>query len=318
MTSYQNIKTYQQLLAENNLGSQGMQFFNPQGRLESGVPAMNTLTYYDQDYGSTYYTYGAVADNDERNRRIAGAYGPTYTGYASWINPVNRWNTYVDDQFYYLQDFIPGGQYAHLFIEGLTFYTSQRPDVYYQFYGSTFRDDPLSMYRVDILGSEYPYTHGGVKADIIIQQFGRDYTSQKLYLTYTDTLGHGAWHEGYKMKIPATLMLFNDRLYDATIPPPDPIPPYVPPPDNTPVIGQVPPESGIPVIGQIPPEITPPPAPFNPYSPYGNFGGDTTDTGPGDEPDYGPIDAYNADLNRQDVRYYRPELHWWQKWFTWY
>lgn len=299
MSSYPNLKTYQQLLSEGNLGSQNMNFYDSSGSVIPNSTAIQCLNYYDQDYGSTFQTYGAVANYYERNRRINGAYGNTYYGDCSWLNPINKFNLVQEDQFYYLQDFVSSGVYSRLFIEGLTFFTRIKPDVNPAFYNHTFVDnDPHSYYRVDILGSQYPYTHGGVRPDIIIQQFNDTvfgaFNSEKLYMTYADMQGYGGWHQGYKLKVPCTLMLFNDKLYT-----PEPI--VLQPPSDDPIDNPV----DDPII--------PPPVPpsSTPESEYNNFGGDTTDTGPTGSPtDYGPIDLYN--YTPQSAEYYVP---WWKKWF---
>jgi hypothetical protein len=185
----------------------------------------------------------------------------------------------------------------------MTFFTRIKPDVNPMFYNWTFIDDPRSYYRVDILGSEYPFSHGGKKADIIIQQFDDSnvtpHASEKVYLSYADMQGYGGWHEGYKMKIPCTLMLFNDKLYTPDLQPPI----VVNPPDNDPIINN-PPDQEPPNTPGVPPS-TPP------DQPYFNFGGDTTDTGASMGPtDYQPIDLYNYKPSVGE--YYIP---WWRKWF---
>lgn len=302
MTAYPNITSYNQLLAEGTLGSVNVDFFNSQGQAVSNSVALQTLTYYDQDYGTTINTYGAMSNYYEHNRRLDGAYGNAWYGDCNWLNPVNH-APIAENHFYYLEDFTNGGRYSHLFIEGLTFFTTQRPNLYPTWYNSTFRQG--GYYRVDILGQEYPYSHGGVKADIIIQQFGtglNPFASDKLYLSYAQSTERGAYHSEYRIRVPIGVMLFNDKLYEPTAYQP----PVVPPPDSDPPVDQ-------------PPIIDEPPTvdPLIVNQEYGNFGGDTTDTGPTPGSDeYGPIDAYNAEP--RDVRYYRPELHWWQRWFTWY
>jgi hypothetical protein len=308
MSAYPNIKNYQQLLAEGNLGSQNMNFYKSDGTVATNSVALQCLSYYDQDHSQFFQTYGAVANYYERNRRINGAYGSTYYGECNWLNPINKFTEIREDQFYYLEDFIGAGPYTHLFIEGLTFFTRTRPNIYPDYYNWSFIDDPRSYYRVDILGAEYPYSHGGVRPDIIIQQFDDSnvtpHASDKLYLTYANTLGHGGWHEGYKMKIPCTLMLFNDKLYTPDYQPPI----VVNPPDNDPINNNPP--------DQEPPN-TPGDSPSTPISPYANFGGDTTDTGHSQNINQ-QVDYEFDQSNPRYVQEYFPWLGSWKNVFRWY
>lgn len=306
MTAYPEIRNYNQLLAENDLGSQNMNFFDSQGQAIPNSPALRTLTYYDQDYSSVFPTYGADTNYYERNRRLNGAYGNAWYGDCNWLNPLNH-SVITENHFYYLEDFTNGGRYSNLFIEGLTLFTRDRPAIYPTWYNSTFRNDSLSYYRIDILGSEYPYSHGGVKADIIIQQFGSGlnaFASDKLYLSYAQSTMNGAYHSEYRIRIPIGAMLFNDKLYVPSAPiitpgdpVEDPLPPY--PPVDEPPIDQPPVNEPLPT------------------DPYSNFGGDTTDTGPTENIDQ----SVNPWFDRSNPRYvdeYIPTVGWWRKIFRWY
>jgi hypothetical protein len=299
-----HISNYNQLLAEGNLGSENVDFYNGQGQLSSNSVALNTLVFTDQDNFQHFNTYGSKANYYERNRRINGAYGPVYDGECNWLNPVNHFNLNSEDKFYYLQDFAGTGQFSHLFIEGLTLISRHRPAVYYQFYNSTFFDDPNSYYRMDVLGSMYPYTHGNVKADIIIQQFSNYRASDKLYLSYQQAFGH-PYHSEYQIRVPITCILLNDKLYEPSAPPPvddpgeDPLNPIINP-FNPPVTPLDPPQEGEPLT-----------------DPYSNFGGDTTDTGPTPNIDI-PINPYFDRSNPRYVQQYFPTIDGWRRWFRWY
>lgn len=284
------ISNYNQLLAEGNLGSENVDFFDHNGQLIQYSPALNTLAFIDQDTFESFPTYGAVANSVERDRRIAGAYGPVYDGDCNWINPVNNFHVYPENKFYYLQDHVNS-----TFIRGLTFFTHTRPAVYYQYYNASFSNDNNSIYRVDILGNEYPYSHGGVKTDIIIQQFSNYRVSDKLYLSFDQAVGGHGYHSEYQMRIPITLMLFNDKLVV-------PSPPVVEPPVVDPPVED--------------PPIIPPPV-IIPTSPYSNFGGDTTDTGPTPNIDI-PINPYFQRDNPRYVYEYFPSLGRWKNIFRWY
>ncbi len=303
MAAYPDITTYQMLLAHNDLGSVNMQFYDGYGQLVSNSVALDTLRFEDQDTFEQYKTYGAVANYYERNRRINGAYGPTYDGQVNWLNPVNHFNLIQENKFYYLQDFVGNGRYSGLFIQGLTFCTRDRPAVYYQYYNSTFFTDPGSYYRVDIMGSAYPRSHGGVKADIIIQQFSNYRVSDKLYLSFDQATGH-PYHGEYQIRVPITLLLFNDKLYTPTAI----VPPSTDPLDPTtdPVVNPIDP---------IPPQDPTPPT-YDPIiSPYASWGGDTTDTGMTES----SVTAYNPYMytNQEEVDYYFPIIPGWRRWFVW-
>jgi hypothetical protein len=293
------ITNYNQLLAEGNLGSQNVDFYNPQGQLSSNSVALNTLNFTDQDNFQHFNTYGSKANYYERNRRINGAYGPVYDGECNWLNPVNHFNLNSEDKFYYLQDFVGNGQYSHVFIQGLTLISRHRPAVYYQYYNSTFFDDPTSYYRLDILGNMYPYSHGGVKADIIIQQFSNYRASDKLYLSFDQAVGGHGYHSEYQIRIPITAMLFNDKLYEPSNPPPVDDPGEEPLEPVDPI--------GVP---------TEDPYASLPTDPYSNFGGDTTDTGPTPNIDT-PINPY---FDRSNPRYVEQNFpgYGWRRWFRWY
>jgi len=303
MTSYPNITTYETLLAHGNLGSQNVDFYNGYGQLQTSSVALETLRFQDQDTFEQYKTYGAVANYYERNRRLNGAYGNTYYGDCNWLNPLNHFNLIHEDHFYYLQDFVYGGPYSNLFIQGLTFCTRERPAVYYQYYNSTFFTDPGSYYRVDILGDEYNKSHGGIKTDIVIQQISQYRSSDKLYLSFAQAVGGHGWHSEYQMRIPITLMLFNDKLYIPTViipPPSDPLDPSTDPVVNP--------------IDPIPPME--PPVQQNPLiSPYASWGGDTTDTGMSES---GLLPYYaGRGTTREDVEFYFPSIQRWRRWFIW-
>ena len=299
-----HIKNYNQLLAEGNLGSQNVDFYNAYGQLSSNSVALDTLNFTDQDNFESYKTYGSKANYYERNRRINGAYGPVYDGECNWLNPVNHFNLNSEDKFYYLQDFAGTGQYSGLFIEGLTLITRHRPEVYYQYYNSTFFTDPNSYYRLDVLGSTYPRSHGQFKTDIVIQQFSNTRVSDKLYLSYQQAFGH-PYHGEYQIRVPITCILLNDKLYepsviqqpeDPTEDPYNPVDPIEPPPEDP---------------------IDQPPVNTLPTDPYSNFGGDTTDTGPTVNIDT-PINPYFDRSNPRYVEEYFPSLGQWRRWFRWY
>lgn len=308
MTAYPNIRTYQQLLAESDLGSQNVDFYNPQGQLVSGSIALDTLKYEDDYTFTNFNTYGAVANYYERNRRLNGAYGNAYYGDCNYLNPVNHFNLIQENHFYYLEDYILDGPHANFFIHGLTFFTYDRPAVYYQYYNSSFTDNVGSYYRVDILGDEYPYNRDNKKVDIVIQQFNTGNrnrpVSDKLYLNFIDIKGHG-YHSEYQMRIPVGLMLFNDKLYNPSVPV------YTPPEDdgdnNSPILDPTPPPVPPPVIGE--------PLPTDPYS---NFGGDTTDTGPTANIDVGINPYFSNEENARWIDYYSPSSSSWWNIFRWY
>jgi len=300
-----NITNYVQLLAEGNLGSENVDFFDPYGRVISNSPALQVVSYIDDNFRH-FSTYGAKTNYIERNRRINGAYGPVYDGQSNWLNPVDKFHLYQEDKFYYLQDYVLNGRYSNLFIRGLTFFTYNKPNIYYQYYNASFTDPvPGSYYRVDILGNEYPYTRGGIPIDIVIQQFGTSRTSDKLYLSFEEAVGGHGYHSEYQMRIPISAMLFNDRLI---VPEPPNLPPSVDPPIDPPV-DQPPVDDPVDQpVDQGPPI---------PYSPYSNFGGDTTDTGPTPNIDQ-PINPYFGPPNPRYVDEYFPWLGEWRNIFKWY
>lgn len=300
MSSYPSITNYNQLLADGTLGSQNVDFFNGYGRLVSNSVALDTLSFLDQDYYQHFKTYGSVANYYERNRRLNGAYGTVYDAEVNWLNPLNHTGLYQENKCYYLQDLVHDGRYANLFIQGLTYFTLDRPRVYYQYYNSSFFTDPNSYYRVDVLGNSYPYSHGGKKTDIIIQQFSNYKVSDKLYLTFAEAFGH-PYHSEYQIIIPITLPLFNDKLYNPTT-----VQPPVDDPVNDPVVNPVDP----PVV----PPVDTPQGPI--LSPYRNFGGDTTDTGPTES----NVMGYNPTIgdDQREVEYYFPSIPGWRNWFIWY
>lgn len=310
---YSFIRTYQQLLDEQDLGSENMQFYDHRGVSVDGV-ALQTLQYYNIDDQRAINTYGAKANDEEEVRRSNGAYGPVYEGYANFMNPVNLPYEHQYNKFYYLQDLVSIGQFSNLFIEGLTFFQRQRPNVHWSLFNSTFSNDPnVGYYRIDILGSAYPYYHGGMKPDVIIQQFGTGKipsVSDQLYMTYSQVQTYGDYHSGYKITVPAILPLFNDRLYIITPPVTDP------PVDNPPVTDP-------PIIDT--PPVIPPSTPIiygegetpydsNQFIPSSNFGGDTTDTGPTENISE-PINVWFSDDNRRFIEYYTPTLGRWLGFF---
>jgi hypothetical protein len=308
MTSRPDITNYAQLLAEGNLGSQNVDFYNSQAQLVPNSPALNTLSYHDDYFGATIPTYGAVCNYYERNRRLNGAYGNAYYGEVNFVNPVNQFSTITDNHFYYLQDFVGSAPYAHLFIKGLTWFTRTRPQVYYQYYNASFIDTPNAIYRVDVLGEMYPYNYAGKKPDIIIQEFAPTRTSDKLYLTFGEAFGHPYHDEYYQMRVPVSIMLFNDKLYDASIPP------IITQPDDDPVPPPV----------QTPPDDEPLQQDQDPFTTsgiqedqYANFGGDTTDTGPTANIDQ-PINPYFDRTNPRYVDEYFPSFSSWRNIFRWY
>lgn len=303
------ITNYAQLLAEGNLGSQNVDFYNSYGSLVSNSVALDTVSYIDQDTYEHFKTYGSKANYVERNRRINGAYGPAYNQQCNWLNPTNHFNLNTEDKCYYLQDYVGNGRYAGLFINGLTLMTRDRPRVYYQYYNSSFFDDPNSYYRLDVLGNAYPYSHGGKKTDIVIQQFSNYRVSDKLYLTFNEATGH-PYHSEYQILIPITAMLFNDKLYNPGDAPPVDDPGEEPYNPVDPVEDPVDDPYGNPSIEQ-------PPVYVPPESPYVNFGGDTTDTGPTANIDQ-PINPYFGERNPRYVEQYFPSLGRWSRWFTWY
>ena len=315
MSSYPSITTYSSLLAAGNLGSQNMQFYNAQGQLVQPTNALDTFKYEDENNFQLFSTYGAVANFYERNRRLSGAYGVAYQGEANYLNPLNKITLINEDHFYYLQDFVGTGRYAHLFIQGLTFFTKDRPAIYWQYYNSSFTTYANSYYRVDILGDEYPYYRDGIKVDVVIQQFntgvGNRPVSDKIFLTFAEVTSH-PYHSEYQMQIPITLMLFNDKLYDASQ---QPIIDNNPPDDNPPYTPPTPPDD--------PPVDNPPPVdqPSTPYSPYQYWGGDTTDTGMSPS-GVTPVNiAFPGDAEPREIEYFTPgprgHGRWWDI-FRWY
>lgn len=306
---YSFIKTYQQLLDEQDLGSENMQFYDHRGVSVDGV-ALQTLQYYDINDQRAINTYGAKANDAEEERRLNGAYGPVYDGYANFMNPVNLPYEHQYNKYYYLQDLVSIGQFSNLFIEGLTFFQRQRPNIHWNLFNSTFSEDPnVGYYRIDVLGSAYPFHHGGVKPDVIIQQFGTGKipaVSDQIYMTYAQIQSYGEYHSGYKITVPAILPLFNDRLYIVTPPQVINDPPVVDDPPvvvNPPVVDDSPP---LPIIygeGETPYDP-------NQFVPSSNFGGDTTDTGH-TESNNELINVWFSDESRRFVEYYFPSLGRW-------
>lgn len=253
------INNFEQLLADPLLGCQNIGWLENDGTYSENVPARNSIGYYDIDYNQSFPTYGAKANYMERNRRLSGAYGNAYYGQCNWIKP-GLTGQVTEDHFYYLQDLVFGGYYSNLFVNGLTFYQKTQPNTPPIIYNQSFqRDSATTYYRIDILGSEYPYYHGSEKTDVIIQQLGGNRASDKVYVSFRLLLDYSGYHGDYQMRIPITLPVFNDKLY---YPQPVIFAPGDDPVDN-------------PVFE--PPE---PPEPSEIETPYSNFGGDTTDTGP--------------------------------------
>ena len=297
MGDYRDIQQFNQVLAEPNLGAVNMGWWNGQNAYEYNVPAINSMSYYDEYHAQRFPTYSVYANYYERNRRLNGAYGNAYEGEASWLEP-DLFHPVTENHFYYLEDMVNGGAHQNTFIEGLTWFQRQKPNLPPQMEDSSFvpANTPNTYYRIDILGSAYPYYNGSEKIDVIIQQFIPYRNSNKIQVSYNTLLGFGAWHSDYQLRIPVTVALFNDKLYDVP-------PPVYEPPEDQPIINPTP--------------------PINYPDDYdGNDG--INYYAPPAQPDPGPspnadidVNPYNSAEKGEVVERYFP-YHGWRRWVRWY
>ncbi len=294
MGDYTNIHNFGQMLAE-DVGVPNMGWWDGRSDYVYNVPAIHGLDYYDEYHNERYPTYGAYANYYERNRRVNGAYGTAYYGSCPWLKP-DIYHPVDEDHFYYLEDMVAGGHLQNMFVHGLTFFQQQKPNIPQDLFdGSFVTNDPRSYYRIDILGNEYPYYNGTEKVDVIIQQMIPTRNSNKIQVSFATLGSYGAYHSQWKLRIPCTLPVFNDKIAQI-----DYVPPIITNPTDDPPVTTPPTD--------LPSTIT---------FPYSNFGGDTRDTGPSPDIDVA-VDPYFAPrTDPREVEEDFPLRGWFRRW-RWY